>query len=326
MVIGSFGSMSYSLKQEEVVRCVEGDLLPSTLGICDAHNHLWIEHLSGIPNGLPVLENYPAIQEELIDYRHKGGQSIVDCQPGGCGRNGKILRSLSQVSGIHVVACTGFHLAKYYPANYWLYSADIDHVLDYFISEITNGLKECQGVLKPIRAGFIKIACQDHIAEVPIALLKATVGAAIKTGVAVEVHTEKGSEAEKILAFFQSKGLESRRLIICHVDKRPDFGLHRELATAGAVLEYDTFYRSKYQPEKYLWKLIEQMVEAGLGNRLALATDMAEYTMWSHLGQGPGLVGFTDRIRPRLQAMGLSAATVAGLMGGNIARSLAFNP
>ncbi len=312
--------------QTAIVRCVEGDLSPTEVGICDAHNHLWIEHLAGLSGGEPVLDNYLAIQEELIDYRQSGGQSIVDCQPSGCGRNGKNLSSLSRGSGVNVVACTGFHLEKYYPAGYWLFNADVDRARDFFVSEITLGLQENLADPKPIRAGLIKVACLDHLAQSPVNLLKAAAQAAIQTDVAIEVHTEKGSEAEKILDFFQSQGVKSHQIILCHMDKRPDFGLHKELIKEGAMLEYDTFFRPKYKPEIHVWILIEELVKAGLNNQLALATDMAEISMWTHLGQGPGLTGFPGFIQKQLLMIGLADKVVAGLMGSNIAFRLAFNP
>jgi predicted metal-dependent phosphotriesterase family hydrolase len=136
------------------------------------------------------------------------------------------------------------------------------------------------------------------------------------------IHTERGAAAEELPGFFASLGLRPERLVICHIDKRPDFGLHRELAAAGALLEYDTFYRPKYDPERGVWPLLERMIEAGLAGSLALATDMAERELWESLGSGPGLPGFLTVIGARLRRMGVPAETLAGLLGGNIARRL----
>jgi hypothetical protein len=47
---------------------------------------------------------------------------------------------------------------------------------------------------------------------------------------------------------------------MCHVDKRPDVGLHRELARAGVLLGYDTFGRPKYNPDQGVWQLIPALV------------------------------------------------------------------
>jgi 5-phospho-D-xylono-1,4-lactonase len=312
--------------QTTIVRCVEGDLSPTEIGICDAHNHLWIDKQDGISSGMPILDNFLAIQAELIDYRLSGGQSIVDCQPGDCGRDGTKLKSLSQKSGVHIVACTGFHLRKYYPTNHWLFNTDLDHAREYFLSEITLGLRETLGDPKPVRAGFIKVACLEHLVDSPVTLLKAATQAAIQTGVAIEIHTEKGCEAEKILDFFLAQGIKSDRIILCHMDKRPDFSLHKELVTAGVLLEYDTFYRPKYEPEVHVWKLIEEMVKDGADNQIALATDMAETAMWTRMGHGPGLAGFPGHIQEQLHVIGFTDTVVAGLMGSNIASRLAFNP
>src|SRR5512133_2560801 len=91
------------------VLSVTGPVDPVRLGVTDAHNHLWIDPVAGSAPGSPVLNNPAAILEELRAYRAAGGGAIVDCQPGGCGRNGAALFELSRDSGVTVVACTGFH-------------------------------------------------------------------------------------------------------------------------------------------------------------------------------------------------------------------------
>ena len=89
------------------------------------------------------------------------------------------------------------------------------------------------------------------------------------------------------------------------------------------MLEYDTFYRPKYQPDENVWPLIERMVAEGLGGQVAIATDMAEATMWSRLGGSPGLTGLVTQIVPRLEALGFAPGTIRSLVGENIATRLA---
>jgi predicted metal-dependent phosphotriesterase family hydrolase len=88
------------------------------------------------------------------------------------------------------------------------------------------------------------------------------------------------------------------------------------------MLEYDTFFRPKYEPDRYAWKLVEQLVADGFDGQLVLATDLADPTMWRRLGGGVGLVGFVEQIMPRLRSMGFSSATIERLVGGNIAGRL----
>ncbi len=121
-----------------------------------------------------------------------------------------------------------------------------------------------------------------------------------------------------------SRDFSPNRLVFCHVDKRADFGLHLSMAQAGVVLEYDTFYRPKYDPEANVWALLPQMIDAGLASNVALATDMAGGELWSRLGVGPGLTAFFTQIRARLETLGVAPAAIRDLMGGNIAARLAF--
>ena len=84
------------------------------------------------------------------------------------------------------------------------------------------------------------------------------------------------------------------------------------------MLEYDTFYRPKYNPEAHLWPLITFMVDAGLECQVALATDMADAQMWQNLGKGPGLANFPTQIRQQLFDLGLGQTTIKRLIGENI--------
>jgi phosphotriesterase-related protein len=302
---------------------VTGPIRPAKAGVTDAHNHVWIAPMAGTGPGLPQLFDKPNIMAELSDYREAGGGTLIDCQPGGCGRDGRVLLELSRASGVHLVACTGFHLRKYYPPDYWLWQASVSEAQAYFVREIREGLAETRKIDQPVRAGCIKVACEVSVTQSPAALLEAAAMASLETGLAIEVHTEKGAEAEKIVAWFTRYDLRPERLILCHLDKRPDLDLHRHLAQQGVMLVYDTFYRPKYQPDKNVWPLLERMVADGLERQIAIATDMAEASMWSRLGGGPGLVGLITKIIPRLQNIGFEQSTIERLVGQNIANRLA---
>jgi predicted metal-dependent phosphotriesterase family hydrolase len=305
---------------------VTGALDPAEAGVVDAHNHVWIAPVPGAAPGAPVLDDEPAIAAELRDYRQAGGRAIVDCQPGGCGRDGRALRRLAEASGVAIVASTGFHLRRYYPDDYWLFDASSQRAAAHFCAELTTGLAETAGSDRPVRAGLVKIAFEAMIERTPCDLVQAAVWACVETGAALEAHTERGQDAERILALLIGFGLGADRIVLCHVDKQPDAELHRALAQAGALLEYDTFYRPKYRPDERVWPLLKQMIADGLSENIAVATDMADPAMWSHMGGGPGLTGLTGQIIPRLEAEGVDAGTIRRLTGENIARHLARKP
>jgi len=122
------------------VQTVLGTVDHKSLGVTDAHNHVWIESIPGADPTAPVLDEEEKILEELRTYLAAGGESLLGCQPGGCGRNGTILAKLAEESGVNIIACTGFHRRKYYPLEYWLFSASENRIADHFISEHNEGL------------------------------------------------------------------------------------------------------------------------------------------------------------------------------------------
>ena len=258
---------------------VQGALPYKSLGIMDAHNHLWIDSVPGADPDGPILNQFDLILTDLVEYRKRGGKTILDCQPEGCGRNGNQLLALSKASGINLIACTGFHRKKYYSQDHWLWCAGAQEIVDFLSSELELGLVETLETPEPVRAGFIKIALESTWADCPLAALEAAASVALKSNALMEIHTEKGALAEKACIYFMNLGLLPSQLVLCHMDKRPDIGLHKELARLGVLLEYDTFYRPDYNPSTNLWPLIEQMVSAGFSDRIALATDHLSGTL-----------------------------------------------
>ena len=308
-----------------VVISVNGPMAADKLGVVDAHSHVWIEQVPGANLDGLILDDAEAITAELNDYRLAGGGAIIDCQPGGCGRNGRMLRQISRRSGVHIIACTGFHLRRYYPANADLWQMPAGAAYAAFMDEVQQGLIETRQEEQPVYPGFIKIAAEATWHDSPEALFRAVAAACRTSGLAIEMHTEKGADAEALLDFFLSQNVPPERLIFCHMDKRPDFGLQRDLASAGVMLEYDTFVRPKYSPQENVWPLLEQMVKEGFANNIALATDMALTNMWRRLGGEPGPVAFLSQVKFELEERGFDLSVIQKLMGGNIANRLAVS-
>lgn len=302
---------------------VLGKQPPEALGITDAHNHLWISPVAAGGGGSLVLDQAEGILEELKAFRKTGGGAQVDCQPGGAGRDGVRLRDLSRDSGVHVVASTGFHLRRYYPADANIWGMDVQQASELFLSEIRNGLEETRESALPVFPGLIKIAVLDTFEESPAELVEAAVMASRESGYAIQMHTEHGRGIEDIFLPLLDLGMDPKRLVVCHVDKRPDLGLHKELASAGCLLEYDTFFRAKYDPAANVWPLLFAMVEAGFAGSIGLATDMADRRMWKTMGGGPGPVGFVEVVHDRLLHEIADPSLVSALTGGNIAARLA---
>lgn len=185
---------------------VQGPLPYERLGITDAHNHMWIEPVPGADPSGSVLSQFNPIHKELVEYREKGVETLLDCQPEGCGRDGNQLLALSKESKVNLIACTGFHRKKYYPQNHWLWEVRAQKVCDFLCSELEQGLFGTLKTPSPFKAGFIKIALESAWADCPRAALEGAASAAFKSKALIEIHTEKGALAEKACVYFTDLG------------------------------------------------------------------------------------------------------------------------
>lgn len=301
------------------LKTITGLVPVQDIKLADAHAHVWIAPPKGVaPKHQFLLADFQSIDAELKDFQSAGGTTFIDCQPGYCGRDAGMLAKFSETHGLHITATTGFHVQRYYPADSWIWSTSEQLAADYFVSELTSGLQEYgDGLATTIKVGFEgKIEGQTRI------LMEAAADAARQTGAALLIHTEQGLNVEELPVFFEDRQVPSQQLYFCHLDKRPDFGLHRELTQAGALLGYDTFARSKYKPRQTSWPLLMQMVQSGYEDHIAIGLDMARSDMWQHYGGEPGLVYLPDRILPLLHSEGLSETVVSKLTAQNIAQFL----
>jgi predicted metal-dependent phosphotriesterase family hydrolase len=306
-----------------IFQTVTGLVPVEQVRLADAHAHAWIAPPEGVPaENRFELTNYDAIKAELSDFRAAGGTTLVDCQPGGCGRDANRLFDLARTTGLHITATTGFHLRKYYPPNSWLWSAPAQKIAAYFVEELTAGMVETGST---IPATTIKVAYEGVIDGQPRVLMEAAAEAARQTGALLLFHTERGANVEALPPFFADRGIDAQRLYLCHVDKRPDIGLHRELAQAGVLLGYDTFIRPQYDPEQGVWPLLKALVAEGLSAHIAISLDLATASMWRHYGGQVGPIFLPQQIVARLRAEGYPETIIHQLTAQNIASRLAPN-
>ena len=290
-------------------------------GAVDAHGHLWIDPVPGADEAAPALADERRIVVELASFRAKGGAAVVDCQPPGCGRNLARLASISAATGVDVVASTGFHLPRYYPPGAWPWSARNGEVVERFVDELVSGVA-VEG-RETIRPGVIKAAYTGSTTDEAARLLACACEASVRTGAAIVVHTERGAGVERLADLLVEHGVCPHRVVLCHVDKRPDRRLHEELAAAEFLLEYDTFLRERYDPDRNVWPLLAHMLATGDAPAVACGLDLADASLWRFGGAPVGMVGLLTVVKPRLAALGASAAEIDLLLGGNIAARLA---
>lgn len=311
------------------VQTVTGPLAIDTVALADGHAHVWIDPAPAISGAARIeLNDYDKVRAELEDFRTLGGQLLVDCQPGTAGRDSHILQRLARDTGVAITATTGTHQRIYYAPDSWIWSAGADEAATWFIDELTVGMHrpgEAAQAEDAPRAAVIKIGYEGVIEGQTAVLMEAAAQAAAHTGAAILFHTERGRNVEALMPFFSARGVPPTRLYMCHVDKRVDIGLHRELAEAGVLLGYDTFARPKYNPDEGAWKLIAALVSAGLDQSVAICLDLAFPNTWRAYGGEPGLRFLPAVVLPRLAREGYSETTIRRLTARNVLERLAWD-
>ncbi|ROQ63391.1 phosphotriesterase-related protein [Streptomyces sp. 840.1] len=292
------------------VRTVLGDVDPGGLGVCDAHDHLFIRSPS-LPG--QELDDPQDAARRLGAFKESGGNAVVQWTPHGMGRGAGSLAALSRSAGVHVVAATGLHQAAQYPP------ARLDRIRDrlapLFVAELTEGIGA-----SGVRAGLIKVAGAFHTVDAHARLtMTAAAEAHHRTGAPIAVHLELGTAALDVLELLCGElGVAPQRVILGHLGRSPDGAVQRDAARAGAFLAFDGPSRANHATD---WRLPEELAalaEAGFGGQLLLGGDTT-------VPETPGMPYLLRRLRPRLEES-LGTDLVEAALVANPARAFAFEP
>ncbi|MFB7509954.1 phosphotriesterase family protein [Streptomyces broussonetiae] len=275
------------------VRTVLGDVAPGELGVCDAHDHLF---LSSPKFRGQELEDAAAARAELMAFRAAGGAAVVQWTPYGMGRRAADLPVLSRATGVTLVCATGLHQAVHYAPE--LLDALHGRLAEVFVSELTDGIGTTG-----VRAGLIKVAGGFHAVDAHARwTMTAAAEAHHATGAPIAVHLELGTGALDVLDLLCGElGVPGDRVILGHLNRSPDPVTQREAAGAGCWLAFDGPSRAQHATDWRMPQAVRDLAEAGFGDRLLLGGDTVLAGARSVDG-GPGMPYLLRRVRPRLVA------------------------
>ncbi|PKM96303.1 MAG: hypothetical protein CVU84_00885 [Firmicutes bacterium HGW-Firmicutes-1] len=276
-----------------IIRTVLGDLEANCLDYCQCHEHLFIlSRQSKLINPLLCIDSYDKTYEEVRDYHNNGGNWIVDAQPVGCGRDSKKLERLSQATGVHIIASTGFHKLIFYGKNHWIHNISKSGFAELMLSEINTGMYENSEVefsslQTTSRAGMIKTAIDEKgIDSRYEKLLSAAAEVSIKTGTPIQCHIENAETADELISYLKDCGVKANHIILAHMDRCID---HKQYAInalkQGVYLQCDTIARYKYHSNEAEAKWLGDLCELGYDKQILLGLDTTRARMKSYGGK-----------------------------------------
>jgi phosphotriesterase-related protein len=304
---------------------VLGPRRPEALGIAHAHEHL-VAHATPevVARDADLALDDPArVLGDLEAFRAAGGGAVVEMTTVDYGRDVAGLRWLAERSGVAIVAATGFNKDVYCAP--WCAGADPDELAAAQIAEVTEGVGDTG-----VRCGVVKLATgAEGVSPAEEAALRAAARTHRATGAPIFTHTEAGALADRQLELLAEEGVAPSAVTLGHLDRRPDPGLHRELARAGAFLSYDQVPKPKYATAEGAIGLIVGLAAEGLHEQVVLGGDFARRSMFRGWGGGPGLTWIATVFAQRLRAAAADAGhdgdeIVDAVLRRNPARALAF--
>jgi phosphotriesterase-related protein len=290
-----------------VVTTVLGDVAAHRLGRTNTHEHLLMRD-PVLPG--EELDDEDASAAETRMLQESGFDALVELTPLGLGRDPAGLARIARRTGVHVVMATGVHHEGHYPAEHPLRSPAVEELTERFVADLTDGVDG-------VRAGVIKVGTGYwRISPFERRVLEAAGRAHAATGAAVVCHLERGTAAFEVLEALGDAGVPADRVLLAHIDRNPDPGLHAELAAAGAYLGYDGWGRAKYWPDSTLIDCLMAVAADGGGDRIVLGGDVARRSAFRAYGGLPGLAYLGERVVPRLVRLA-GDAVVARLLVDN---------
>ncbi len=203
-----------------MIRTVLGDIEKRAVG-----NVLMHEHIQCVSNDMLYAFGDDWIREKDIeDYsvkilgvlREKGiANTFVDGTPSDLGRNVRLLKRISERTGMHIIASAGMY---FYPSMVSCMRSAED-LAKWFIRECENGM-EGTG----IRPGILKCAADalgmTHDTEKRLTALAITQK---ETGLPLYAHCSHTADlAQKMCGLFENNGADPEKIILGHASRRLD--------------------------------------------------------------------------------------------------------
>jgi predicted metal-dependent phosphotriesterase family hydrolase len=294
------------------IMTVNGPIDPKDAGIFLPHEHI----MSTFGGEITDDPHYDAIAfnsivRPYLEYlRGIGVGTVADCTTRYFGRDVRVLREMSEKSGINLIANTGYYGAagdRYIPEH--AYAESPGQLAERWIKEFHAGIKG-----SGIRPGFIKIGVDPGpLSDIDAKLVRAAAMTHVETGLVMAIHTGDSIESVKQqLEIAREEGAHPESWIWVHaqnVKNRDDLVYAAE---KGAWLEFDGV--SEKNAESHL-ALVKVMKLRGLLNRVLLSHDGNLYNPAG--GPPKGFDGLSTVFIPLLERSGFTPDEVETLVKSN---------
>ncbi|GAB3015485.1 aryldialkylphosphatase [Nocardioides flavus (ex Wang et al. 2016)] len=265
-----------------------------------------------------ALDDVQLACDELGRFAALGGRTVVETTGWGIGRDLAGLRRLSEQTGVHIVAGTGFYLEASHPVD--VVALGIDGVTERILADLRDG----EDGVRPGIIGEIGVSTDFTPAEQ--VSLRGALAAQVETGLPVQVHLPGWFRlAGSVLDLVEETGADPTKVVLCHMGPSgDDLGYQRAALDRGAWVQYDMLGMEVYYADQGVQcpsdeqnaAHLARLVDHGYGAQLLLSQDVFVKSLLRRHG-GPGYAHILQYFAPRLRRHGLDEAQVLSLMTDN---------
>lgn len=297
-----------------MISTVMGEIAAKDIGVASSHEHIFIDMRGCVDitgnepavfydkmsteNRAEVFANPYAIldnalmdsiddaENELLDFKKWGGNTIVDCTPDEIGRDPIALKTVSERTGVNIiVGCGHYYHKAHFP---YVKDVSVETLADEMRKDILQGIGDTG-----IKAGLIgEIGTSAVMSDDEKKVLRAAGIVGAETGKAVHVHTDLYTEnGYEVIDILTKEGMSPQKICIDHIDVllRPDYV--RALLDRGVFVEFDNFGKEFYvsRDRRFAYDLerialLKELIDVGYEKQLLVCNDICLKSMWRKYG------------------------------------------
>jgi phosphotriesterase-related protein len=290
---------------------------------------LTMDKLDLVVMGYPNKDNWYLSDEqtavdEVMEFKRRGGNTIVDVTSIGLKRDPQALRRVASTTGLNIVMGASWYRKSWHPSD--MDDRSVESLTDEIVRDVTVGVGDTG-----IRSGIIgEVGTQGGpLTPNEIKVIKASGRASRSTGAAVTLHTSAQlHEQSKILDLLAAEGADLRRVVIGHSNPiATDMALLTQLLGRGAYIQFDLLGRTPTVRSRVtdtdVARAIIDLITAGYAERILLSQDVCTKIQLKAYG-GTGFSFILEQFVPYLKRLGVTDQQIETIMVANPRRVLTF--
>lgn len=325
------------------IETATGPIHPDRLGGTMMHEHLEAIAPAGLYSGGRGHDLDRLVEPALACLTGFGIRSVVDLTGRGRVVAGHDLSALDRLAPtLPIQLVVGYSQYK----NPWLQTVDDDlgRLVDLYVSQAEVGVGRTQ-----IKAGiFGEIGTSlDEITPGEELHLRAAARAHTLTGLSIYTHCTLGTMAPQQVEVLRAEGVDLSRVVIGHLDLKPDLEYLLRVLDSGVTIGFDTFGKEWFDyrvpgsegtggSEFVKWAFhrsdqdrrsaLVELIDRGYETQIVLSTDMsaAEAYLNPSTHGRYGYAYLHEVVIPRLRAARVEQKSIETMLVRNPARILAI--